>query len=265
MSGEARSRAFLNLPGAQEDLAEAVAKTGTLVVLVIMAGRPLTFSNIIPKCKAILYAWHPGTMGGPALIDIIFGKSIPSGKLPVSFPRTVSQIPVYYNHKNTGRPPSKEILGIPLGIPQDRKAFVSHYLDSDFTPQFAFGFGLSYTTFSYSGLKISATKLTFQDTLEISVDLENTGKYIATEVVQLYIRDHSASITRPVKELKGFHRISLSPQESRKIMFKINCKDLAFWNKDLKYTSEPGWFDVLVGSSSNDKDLQTARFKLIGN
>ncbi len=147
ISGEAHSRAFINLPGAQEDLVNKIAKTNTPIVLVIMAGRPLTFASLIDKAAAIVYAWHPGTMGGPAIKDMLIGKVVPSGKLPVSFPRTVGQTPIYYNHRNTGRPPTKDMLGIPLGTPEDPKGFVSNYLDADYTQQYPFGYGLSYSTF----------------------------------------------------------------------------------------------------------------------
>jgi len=263
ISGEAHSRAFIDLPGAQEELINAVAETGKPVVLVIMAGRPLTFAAEIEKADAIVYAWHPGTMAGPAISDVLSGKVVPSGKLPVSFPRTVGQIPIYYNQRNTGRPPSKDMLGIPLGTPEDPKGFVSNYLDADFTPQYPFGFGLSYSTFAYDGLTLSADKINGGETLDISVQLTNSGAFAATETVQLYIRDNVASITRPVKELKAFQRIALKPGESQTVSFTLDETDLAFYNADMEFTAEPGRFEVMVGGSSADEDLLKASFELM--
>lgn len=262
LSGEARSRAFLNLPGAQEDLVNAVAATGTPVVLVIMAGRPLTFSSLINTSATIVFAWHPGTMGGPAISDVLTGTVVPSGKLPVSFPRTVGQVPVYYNHRNTGRPPSPHTLGIELGSPEDPKGYASNYLDADFTPQFPFGFGLSYSTFEYSDLKISSEKLVRGKALNVTVLVKNTGKFAAEEVVQLYIRDKTASITRPVKELKAFRRVALKPGESWEVSFLLSEKDLAFWNADMQFIAEAGLFEVMTGGSSADADLLKTTFEL---
>ncbi|KAA3610436.1 MAG: glycosyl hydrolase [Calditrichaeota bacterium] len=263
ISGEAHSRAFIDLPGAQKDLINKISETSTPIVLVIMAGRPLTFSKIIDKVDAIVYAWHPGTMSGPAISDVLTGKVVPSGKLPVSFPRTVGQIPIYYNHRNTGRPPRKDMLGIPTGNTEDPIDYVSYYLDVDFTPQYPFGFGLSYSTFSYSDFKLSTKKLTSGNALKATVQLKNTGQYKADEIVQLYIRDKAASITRPVKELKGFQKVSLKAGESKSIFFEISEKDLAFWNIDMKFTAEPGMFDVMVGGSSADEDLLKESFELV--
>ena len=263
ISGESHSRAFLNLPGVQEDLINTIVGTGKPVVLVIMAGRPLTFASIIDKVDAIVYAWHPGTMGGPAIRDVLTGKVVPSGKLPVSFPRTVGQIPIYYNHRNTGRPPSKDMLGIPMGTVEDPKGFVSMYLDVDFTPQYPFGFGLSYSTFKYDDLKLSSDKIKSGGILTVTIQVQNTGKYKAVEIVQLYIRDKAASITRPVKELKAFKRISLKPNENREVTFELSEQDLAFWNVDMKYVAEPGVFNVMVGGSSADEDLLKESFELL--
>ena len=265
ISGEAHSRAFINLPGAQKDLINEIAETGTPIVLVIMAGRPLTFASIIDKVDAIIYAWHPGTMAGPALKDVLTGKLIPSGKLPVTFPRTVGQIPVYYNHRNTGRPPSKDMLGIPLGTPEDPKGYVSNYLDADFTPQYPFGYGLSYSSFEYGDLKLSTDKLQPGEKIMATVQLTNTGKYAATEIVQLYIRDLAASVTRPVKELKAFRRIALKAGESRSIAFELSARDLAFWNIDMQFVAEAGLFDIMVGGSSTDEDLLRASLELTEN
>ena len=262
LSGEAHSRAFLNLPGAQEELLQVVAETGTPVALVILAGRPLTFSNIAGDAEAILYAWHPGTMGGPAVCDLLLGAAIPSGKLPVSFPRTVGQIPIYYNHRNTGRPPTAELLGLELGCPTMPLEFLSYYLDADYTPQYPFGFGLSYAEFDYSDLTLSPDHYSGEDEVMVQVQVTNSGTITATEVVQLYIRDVTASITRPVKELKGFQRVSIQPGETRPVQFVLDSEDLAFWNADMQFVAEPGQFEVMVGSSSSDSDLVRAPLEL---
>jgi len=262
LSGEAHSRAFINLPGAQQELVSKIAETKTPIILVIMAGRPLTFQSEIDKAAAIIYAWHPGTMGGPAIADVLTGKITPSGKLPVSFPRTIGQIPVYYNHRNTGRPPTKDMLGIPLGTPEDPKGYVSYYLDTDFTPQYPFGFGLSYSTFKYADLKISSNKINPEDKITTDIKITNTGLLDAVEIVQLYIRDRVGSITRPVKELKAFKRILIKAGESQTVSFEIGNKELAFWNAEMKFTAEPGMFDIMIGGSSADEDLLKTSFEL---
>ena len=218
---------------------------------------------MIDKADAIIYAWHPGTMAGPAIADVLTGTVIPSGKLPVSFPRTVGQIPIYYNHYNTGRPPAKDMLGIPLGTPEDPKGFVSNYLDADFTPQYPFGYGLSYTDFNFSDLKLSTDSLNFDEKLSVSIMLKNAGNYQADEVVQLYIRDITANLTRPVKELKAFKRVNLKPGESKEIRFDLTINDLSFWNNENKFVAEPGKFDVMVGNSSDDGDLLRDSFELV--
>lgn len=247
MSGEAASRASLDLPGKQEDLILALAQVRKPIVMIVMAGRPLTFGKLIPKVHAILYAWHPGTMGGPAIADILFGQSNPSGKLTVSFPRSVGQIPIYYNHKSTGRPPKpfppKTAFISPLH-------FDSKYIDLDFTAQFPFGYGLSYTEFQYSDLKLSSPSICMTDTLKIQAKITNVGKRSGEEIVQLYIQDLVGSVTRPVKELKGFQRIFLQPGESKEVYFSLTAKDLAFWNKDMQFRAEPGQFHVWVGPNS---------------
>ena len=260
LSGEAHSRAFIDLPGAQVKLIKAVAKAGKPIALVIMAGRPLTFGEITGDVNSILYAWHPGTMGGPAIADVLFGVTAPSGKLPVSFPRTVGQAPIYYNHKNTGRPASEDQLGIEQGTPENPLGYVSYFLDVDFTPAYSFGYGLSYTTFEYSDLKLSSDELKEGESLEASVTVKNTGDVEAAEVVQLYVRDLYGSITRPVKELKGFKKISLKPGESKTVSFTLGTDDLKFWNIDMNYVVEPGDFNLWIGGSS-DTDLM-AEFKV---
>ena len=179
------------------------------------------------------------------------------------FLRTVGQIPLYYNHRNTGRPPSKDMLGIPLGTPEDPKDYVSTYLDADFTPQYPFGYGLSYSRVEYQDLKLSSGKLHPGEKLSVSVQISNTGQYPVNEVVQLYIHDRFASVTRPVKELKGFQRIALPAGESRNVVFTLSEADLAFWNIDMKFTAEAGMFEVMVGRSSADEHLLKASFELV--
>lgn len=263
LSGETHSRAFINLPGVQEELINELSNAGKPLVLVIMAGRPLTFGNIANKVKSILYGWHPGTMGGPAVADIIFGKVSPSGKLPVTFPRTVGQIPLYYNRKNTGRPPAPNQLGRKLGTPENPEGYASYYLDVDFTPAYDFGFGLSYTNFEYSELKISKESFTPNEELGISVKVRNTGKIEAKETVQLYVRDIFGSVTRPVKELKSFEKISLKPGEMQEIKFTLSSENLKFHDINMEYKAESGDFELFVGSSSNDQDLLKTKFKLL--
>lgn len=262
LSGETHSRAFLNLPGAQEELINELSKTGKPIVLVIMAGRSLTFGNVANKVNSILYAWHPGTMGGPAIADIIFGKTSPSGKLPITFPRTVGQIPLYYNHKNTGRPPAPNQLGRTLGTPDNPVGFASYYLDVDFTPAYYFGFGLSYTEFEYSDLKISSDNIGMNEKLNISVKVKNIGNFESKEVVQLYIRDLYGSVTRPVKELKNYKKIALKPGESKDVNFTLSSDDLKFHDINMEFKAEPGDFELFVGSSSNDDDLLKTKFTL---
>jgi beta-glucosidase len=243
ISGESKSRAFINLPGAQEELVRAVAAVaGKPPVLVIMAGRPLVFHRAAGCSGAILYAWHPGTMGGPALCDLLAGKRSPSGRLTVSFPRSEGQIPVYYAAKKTGRPPSATSLGIPLGTPLDPKAFSSRYIDVDFTPAYPFGYGLAYSTVEYSQPVIAAGT----GRVTVSARITNTGDFETDEVAQLYIRDVVASLIRPVRELKGFQKITLKPGETRTVAFELSASDLSFHNPEGKPVCEDGWFDVWI-------------------
>ncbi|MEE9432130.1 MAG: glycoside hydrolase family 3 N-terminal domain-containing protein [Melioribacteraceae bacterium] len=262
LSGETHSRAFIHLPGSQEELIAELSKTGKPLILVIMAGRPLTVGNIKEEVKSILYAWHPGTMGGSALDDIIFGKVSPSGKLPVTFPRTVGQVPIYYNHRNTGRPPSPNQLGRTIGTAENPEGFASYYLDVDFTPAYYFGYGMSYSKFNYTNLTIAKDTIDFSETLRISVNVTNSGKYKAKETIQLYIRDLFGSVTRPVKELKAFRKVEFNPGETKKINFSITVDDLKFHDINMEFNAEPGDFDLFVGSSSNDKDLLKTKFVL---
>ncbi|MBS1875113.1 MAG: glycoside hydrolase family 3 C-terminal domain-containing protein [Acidobacteria bacterium] len=250
LSGEAHSRAFLNLPGAQEALVEEVAKAGKPIVAVIMAGRPLTFPSVAAKSSAVLYAWHPGTMGGPALADVLFGDAVPSGRLPITFPRTVGQVPIHYAHMSTGRPPSEKELGIPMGTPLDPRGFTSKYLDVDFTPEFPFGFGLSYTTFEYANLRLSSPSMSLAGSLTISADISNTGSRDAVETVQLYTRQLAASITRPVRELRAFRRVHLRAGEKQTVEFTLKASDLAFYNSKMQLAAEPGDFHVWVAPDS---------------
>ncbi|HVX66928.1 MAG TPA: beta-glucosidase BglX [Bryobacteraceae bacterium] len=250
LSGEAHSRAFLNLPGAQEALVDEVAKAGKPVVTVILAGRPLLFQGVAAKSSAVLYGWHPGTMGGPAIAATLFGESVPSGKLTVTFPRAVGQIPIYYAHLNTGRPASPDELGIPIGNPVDPKGFTSKYLDVDFTPEYVFGFGLSYTQFEYSAPRVSSPALTRGSSITVSADITNTGTREADEVAQFYIRDLVASVARPVRQLKGFERVHLKPGEKRTVSFQLAAKDLAFYNTSMQLVTEPGEFSAWIAPDS---------------
>lgn len=259
LSGEAHSLADLHLQGAQSELITALAKTGKPLVTVIMAGRPLTIEQEVNQSDAVLYAFHPGTMGGPAIADLLFGKVAPSGKTPVTFPKMVGQIPVYYAHNNTGRPASRQetlIDAIPLEAGQTSLGCTSFYMDAGFDPLFPFGYGLSYTTFGYDNLQLPTDKLAANGTLEISFDLTNTGKYDGTEVVQLYIQDIFGSVTRPVKELKGFQRVSLKQGEKKTVTFSLPVKELAFWNIDMQKVVEPGEFNLWIGPNSTE-GLQT--------
>ncbi len=254
ITGEAHSRANINLPGAQEALIKELSKTGKPIVLIVMAGRPLTLGNILPDIKSLLYSFHPGTMGGPAIVNLLTGKSNPSGKLPLTFPKVVGQIPLYYNHKNTGRPPVEEnfvhIDDIPARAFQTSLGNESHYIDAGFKPQFPFGFGLSYTTFDYSNLTISNRQIKMGEEITISAKITNTGDIVGEEIVQLYTRDRVASITPPVKELKSFRKIILKPGESKRISFQISTDDLAFFNQEKQEVTEPGEFIVWIGKNS---------------
>jgi beta-glucosidase len=250
LSGEAHSRAFLNLPGAQAELAGEVAKAGKPVVLVIMAGRPLTFHETAEKARAVLWAWHPGTMGGPAIADLLFGDRSPSGKLPVTFPRTVGQVPIYYAHLNTGRPAEPGEIGIPMGNPVEPKGYTSKYLDVDLTPEYPFGYGLSYATFSYSNLHLSSLLIPMGGRIAVSADITNTGNREGDEIVQLYIRDLVASVAQPVRVLKGFQRIHLRPGEKQTVLFTLSTGDLAFYNERMQLAAEPGKFQVWIAPDS---------------
>jgi len=240
MVGEAASRATLDLPGRQMELVQAIHAAGKLVIVVLVNGRPLSVSWIVNNAPAILESWMGGSQSGNAIADILFGDVNPGGKLPVTVPRAVGQVPIYYNHMNTGRPPEAQ------------NRYTSKYWDLPWTPLFPFGYGLSYTTFKISNLQLSAPRISADGKLTVSVEVENTGRRAGDEVVQLYIRDLVASMTRPVKELKGFQRVSLQPGEKRRVEFVLGPEHLGFWNREMRYVVEPGEFQVMVGANSVD-------------
>jgi beta-glucosidase len=253
-TGEARSQTSLDLPGRQAELfarvSGAAKAAGKPVVLVVFAGRPLTFAPTAALADAIVYAWQPGTEGGNALADVLFGDYNPSGKLPITIPRNLGQVPIYYSYLSTGRP-----------VPEVEAKYGSAYIDAPNTPLYAFGHGLSYTTFAYENLQLSAPRLAGRDKLTVSFDLVNSGKRAGEEVVQLYVRDPVASVARPVKELKGFRKLRLAPGQEERITFEIDRETLSFHNADLKWGAEPGRFDLMIGSASDDIRL-TGQFEL---
>jgi beta-glucosidase len=256
LSGEAHSRANINLPGLQEKLIGELQKTGKPIVLVLMAGRPITLGAVLPKVNALIMAWHGGTMAGPAISDILTGAVNPSGKLPVTWPKEVGQIPIYYNHPNTGRPADPKtfvaIQDIPVEAWQSSLGNNSHYLDAGYEPQFPFGFGLSYTVFAYDNLKIEKKTLKNNDRLKVSAIVTNTGNTAGTETVQLYVRDITGSIVRPIRELKDFLQIELKPQESKTVEFSIPVSELAFYNDKMELKVEPGDFKFWIASHAEN-------------
>ena len=245
MSGESSSRANIDIPKSQVDLLLELKKTGKPIVVVLFTGRPLALTNIKDIPDAILNVWFPGTEAGNAITDVLFGKVNPSGKLPMTFPRSLGQVPLYYNHKNTGRPLSADRTE---KCEYDR--FRSNFMDECNTPLYPFGYGLSYTQFNYSDISVSNVNPTGNQTVQASVTVSNTGNYDGAEVVQLYIRDVVGTITRPVKELKGFQKIFLKKGESKKVTFNISPEDLKFYNNSLKYDWEAGDFDIMIGADS---------------
>ena len=258
LSGEAHSLADLNLKGAQSELLAALKAAGKPVVATVMAGRPLTIERDLPNCAAMLYAFHPGTMGGPALVNLLFGDVNPSGKTPVTFLRTVGQAPLYYSHNMTGRPYNGETLldEIPEEAGQTSLGNTSYYLDYGAYPLFPFGYGLSYTTFAYSGIALDREAYGTEDTVQVTFTLANTGTCAGTEVVQIYVRDLVGSITRPVKELKHFERVTLEAGESRTLTVGIPVQDLAFVGLDGVKKVEPGEFQLWVaGDSASGKPV----------
>jgi beta-glucosidase len=231
------------------ELIQAVHSVGKPYTIVLMNGRPLTINWLAENSPAILEAWFAGTQAGPAIADVLFGDVNPGGKLPVTFPRTLGQVPIYYNHKSTGRPPT------------DQK-YTSKYLDVPVTPLYPFGYGLSYTQFKFGQLQLSARSIPPDGQLTVSVEVENTGKRAGDEVVQLYIRDQAATVTRPVLELRGFERITLKPGEKRRVQFTLKPEHLGFYNRDLRFIVEPGEFKVFVGP--NSVELQETSFEVTG-
>ncbi len=250
MTGEASSRSDIGIPPSQKKLLDALFQTGKPVVIVLFNGRPMTLTWENEKATSILDVWFGGTEAGNAIADVLFGNYNPSGKLTTSFPRNVGQIPIYYNHKNTGRPFKEEAFA----------KFKSNYLDVSNDPLFPFGYGLSYTNFTYGDLSLSKSQVTASETLEVKVTVTNSGNFDGDETVQLYIQDLVGTVTRPVKQLKGFQRIHLAKGESKEVVFKISANDLKFYNKDLKYIYEPGEFKVYVGG--NSRDVKEGKFTL---
>jgi beta-glucosidase len=251
MSGEASSRTNIEIPETQKELVKALLKTGKPVVLVLFTGRPLALAWEEENIPAILNVWFGGSEAGDAIADVLFGNVNPSGKLTTTFPQNVGQLPLYYSHKNTGRP---------LGNDKWFQKFRSNYLDVSNDPVYPFGFGLSYTQFSYGEIKLSKTDILSTDSLNLTIEVTNTGSRDGAEVVQLYIRDLVGSITRPVKELKGFQKINFKAGEKKTVHFTIHVKDLSFYKSDLSFGYEPGKFQVFVGG--NSRDVKQAEFTL---
>lgn len=252
MSGEAKSRSNINIPGVQEDLLKELLATGKPVVVLINAGRPLVFDYTAEHAPAILYTWWLGSEAGNAIADVLFGDYNPSAKLPISFPRSVGQVPIYYSHFNTGRPAGND----------DDKNYRSAYNDLSIYPQYEFGYGLSYTTFQYSNLELSKRKMRMHEKIEVSVTIRNTGTRDGEEVVQLYLRDKVGSVVRPVQELKDFAKVKLKAGESKTLRFVIDKEKLSFYNQPLQWVAEPGDFELMIGASARDIRLRD-RFELV--
>ncbi|PIF32711.1 beta-glucosidase [Flavobacterium sp. 9] len=251
-SGEAKSRSNLGLPGVQEDLVKAIQATGKPVVVLINAGRPLVFNWTADNVPAIVYTWWLGTEAGNAIANVLFGDYNPSGKLPMTFPREVGQVPIYYNHFSTGRPAKDE----------NATNYVSAYIDLKNSPKFPFGYGLSYTQFGYSDLKLSSTKIKSNETIKVSFQLSNVGKVAGEEVVQLYLKDKFGSVVRPVLELRDFQKVKLNAGETKTIEFTIDKEKLSFYNDKLEWGAEPGDFELMIGTSSADIKLRS-NFELL--
>jgi beta-glucosidase len=251
MSGESSSRTDIRIPESQRRLLDALVKTGKPVVALVFSGRPLELTWESKHVPAMLHVWFPGSEAGYAIADVVFGDVNPSGKLTSTFPQHVGQIPIFYNHKMTGRPqdPNKWFT-----------KFKSNYLDVNNEPLYPFGYGLSYTKFEYGKPRLNKTSISSNETIEVSVDITNTGSRAGEEVVQLYIRDVVGSVSRPVKELKGFQKLSFAAGEKKTVTFQIGINDLKFYNSSLQFVAEPGEFQVMVGP--NSKDVQTISFNL---
>lgn len=248
MSGEASSRSMLGIPDNQLDLLKGLRATGKPIVLVLMNGRPLTLGWEDQNVDAILETWFPGTMGGAAIADVIFGDANPSGKLTMSFPRNVGQIPIYYSHKSTGRPAEAD------------EKYRSKYLDVSNDPLYPFGYGLSYSTFEFGDVSLSAKSIKPHATLSISIPVKNTGTVEGTETVQLYTQDVVGTTTRPVKELKAFQKVQLKPGETKNVIFHLSSEDLRFYDSNLRYVAELGTFKIFVGP--NCRDVKESTFEL---
>ncbi|NMF34039.1 glycosyl hydrolase [Flammeovirga yaeyamensis] len=263
LSGEAHSRANIKLPGAQEELLQKLLKLNKPVVMVIMAGRPINITEYVDQLDAVLMMWHPGTMGGPALEEILYGKAEPSGRLPVSWPKAAGQLPYFYNHKNTGRPADPEkfvgIDDIPVGAWQSSLGNESHYLDVGYTPLYPFGYGLSYSEVKYDKYSTSMASLQENQTLTVQIRVTNIGVRETTEVVQLYIRDRFGRITRPVRQLKRFEKVTLAPKESKMIQFELAYDDFKYYDNEGVFDVEEGEIDIFVGSNSTTKNQMTIR------
>jgi beta-glucosidase len=252
MSGEGGSRSRLDLPGAQLALVKAVVATGTPTVVVLMSGRPLTSPWLSEHAPAVLETWFPGTEAGDAIADVLFGDAEPGGRLPISFPRDVGQIPIFYAHRSTGRP----------AVASDR--YTSKYLDVANSPLYPFGYGLGYTRFAYSNVRVDRAQMGFGDTVHVSVTVRNVGQRAGTDVVQLYVTDEEASVSPVVERLRGFRRVRLAPGEARQVSFPLTTHDLALFSVDMKrYAAEPGWFTVSVGGNSRNAHEHQARFELV--
>ena len=255
LSGEANARGIIDLPGVQTELITELRKTGKPLILVVMAGRPLEIGAEMDMADAVLYAWHPGTMAGPAVADLIFGDYSPSGKLPATFVKGAGQIPFYYYRKNTGRPATKDDVTYIDDIPRNSKqlslGFKSMHIDYGITPLLPFGFGLSYTEFKYENLRLSSNEMSTDGAITVSADIKNVGNYETEEIVQFYVHDKVGSITRPIKELKGFEKINIKPGDVKTVNFELKAEDLQFFNGD-DYVIESGDFEVWIGPNSDE-------------
>ncbi|HTD39954.1 MAG TPA: glycoside hydrolase family 3 C-terminal domain-containing protein, partial [Mucilaginibacter sp.] len=248
MTGEAKSKSNIHLPGIQEELIKEIKATGKPVVVLLMAGRPMIFNWTADNVPAIVYAWWLGSQGGNAMADVLYGDYNPAGKLPITFPRSEGQIPIYYNHYNTGRPAKSDT----------DLFYVSAYNDLRNSPEYAFGHGLSYTKFEYKNIEIGKFNPSVKGNkpIQVSFVIQNTGKYAGEETAQLYIRDMVSQPLRPIKELKDFKKILLQPGEARRITFTIKRDELAFYNDKLERITQPGTFQLMIGSASDDIRLQ---------